>query len=187
MNRTEFDRTLRKAASEDQRIAWFGALLTAASGLDGRLIIVGGSAIEVYLTSSAYVSQDIDLVGEKRRIVPILRRWGFRQASGRDQRVYWIKTGLGQVDLVGTSDRSGLPPRRERTPYGTVLLGPVEPLIVRRLTRAARERSTALFRQAEVLAARFSRSLDWDYIEAEAAYERVLPLYDQLRRQVLGS
>jgi hypothetical protein len=95
-----------------------------------------------------------------------------------------VKKELGSVDLVGSRDRSGLPPRASPTPYGDVLLAPVEYLIVRRLMRAGREHSTELFRQAEVLAAQFSKSLDWDYVRSNATYEKVLPLYNQLREQV---
>lgn len=184
MNRKEFERVLGLAGSEDERISWFGALLTRESGLEGKLIIVGGSAIEVYLTSNEYVSQDIDLVGAKGDIVPVLRRWAFREEEGRSGRIYWVKDGLGQVDLVGPRDRSGLPPRAQSTPYGDVLLAPVEYLIVRRLMRAGRERSTELFRQAEVLAAHYTEGLDWEYIRSEAVHEKVLPLYEQLRKQV---
>jgi hypothetical protein len=184
MDRQEFEGILSSAPSESERIAWFGALLTREAGLEGKLIIVGGSAIEVYLTSSRYVSQDIDLVGAKGAIVQVLRRWGFRREEGRSGREYWTKDGLGQVDTVGPKDRSGLPPRVERTPYGEVLLAPVEYLIVRRLMRAGREHSTELFRQAEVLAAQYKAGLDWDYIRGEASRENVLTLYEQLRRQV---
>jgi hypothetical protein len=185
MNRREFEQAIAKADSEDRRIAWFGALLTRESGLRGKLIIVGGSAIELYLSSGLYVSQDIDVVGRKDVIEPILERWGFSSEVGRDRRRYWTKTGLGQVDLVGVRDRSGLPPRPQPTPFGEVLLGAVEYLIVRRLMRAGREHSTEYFRQAEVLAAEYRRDLDWDYIRVLAGHEHVLPLYRQLRGQVV--
>jgi hypothetical protein len=185
MDRKEFELAIAKARTEDERLSWFGALLTRESKLEGRLIIVGGSAIEIYLTSSKYVSMDIDVVGDKGAISAVLRRWGFRRVPGRDRRVSWVKKGLGSVDPVGPTDRSGLPPRSISTPHGEVLLAPVEYLVVRRLMRAGRERSTELFRQAEVLAAQFKRSLDWEYTRSEAEHERVLPLYNQLRAQVL--
>lgn len=51
--------------------------------------------------------------------------------------------------------------------------------------RAAREHSTELFRQAEVLAAQFKRRIDWEYVRSQAEYERVPPLYSQLRSQIL--
>jgi len=186
MNRKEFERILTKARTEDERLAWFGALLTRESKLEGHLIIVGGSAIEIYLTSSEYVSMDIDIVGEKVVISSVLRRWGFQAEKGRDKRVYWVKGGLGSVDLVGQRDRSGLPPRALPTPYGDVLLGSIEYLIVRRLMMARQQRSRKVFRLAAVLAARYKRGLDWDYIRGQADYEKVLPLFDELKEQVLA-
>jgi hypothetical protein len=187
MDRKEFEQAIAKARTEDERLSWFGALLTRESNLAGGLIIVGGSAIEIYLTSNKYVSMDIDIVGDKDAIAGALRRWGFRREEGRDRRIYWVKKGLGNVDLVGPRDRSGLPARTIATPYGDVLLGPIEYLIVRRLMRAGREHSTEFFRQAEVLAKQYKRSLDWEYIRAQAAYEKVLPLYDQLKEQVYSN
>ncbi|HKN07355.1 MAG TPA: hypothetical protein VJ021_07145 [Thermoplasmata archaeon] len=184
MNRKEFERILAKARTDDERLTWFGALLTLESKLEGQLIIVGGSAVEIYLTSNEYVSMDIDVVGNKAAISTVLRRWGFDSEKGRDQRVYWVKSGLGNVDLVGPTDRSGLPPRAFTTPYGDVLLGPVEHLIVRRLMMARRKRSREMYRQAAMLATRYKRGLDWDYIRAQAAYEKVLPLFEELREQV---
>lgn len=184
MNRREFEEAIDRARTEDERLSWFGALLTRESKLEGQLIVVGGSAIEIYLTSSEFISMDIDLVGDKEAIVEVLRRWGFRREEGRDQREYWVRRGLGSVDLVGPRDRSGLPPRVVTTPHGDVLVGPIECLIVRRLMRPGREHSVAFFRQAEVLAAQYKRSLDWDYIRAQAANEKVSPLYDQLEEQV---
>jgi hypothetical protein len=61
MDGIEFAREIRKADSVEDRVAWFGALLARESG--NAVEVVGGSAIEVYLSSSIYVSQDIDLVG----------------------------------------------------------------------------------------------------------------------------
>ncbi|MGA8302709.1 MAG: hypothetical protein WA691_05880 [Thermoplasmata archaeon] len=181
MDEHEFDTIIRRAERPDERVAWFGALLTEASGVS--LVIVGGSAIEIY-TAGAYVSSDIDIVGSKTRIAPVLRRWGFQQESGRSSRAYWVKSSLGLVDLVGTRLKSELPIQTIRTPYGSVNLGPVEELITRRLMRAGRERSPELFQEAVLLADRYKSALDWDYIEGHAKYERVLPLYEQLRRQV---
>jgi hypothetical protein len=187
MNRREFEAAIRSAPTEHDRIAWFGALLAADSKLRSRLIIVGGSAIEVYLSSERYVTNDIDVVGRKAAIVPVLKRWGFTQKSGRDQRVYWAKPGLGLVDLVGPTSRAGLPARRQPTPYGDAFLGPVEALVIRRLIRASREKSQTLFRQAEALATEYSRKLDWDYLRAEAKYEQIGPMLEELRKRVGAS
>jgi hypothetical protein len=146
------------------------------------VVIVGGSAIEVYLSSADYVSQDVDLVGRSDRITPVLRRWKFNEVAGRSRRVYWFKQSIGLVDLVGAGDRSGLRPRRRETPYGPVLVSAVEPLIVRRLWRAKREKSNDLFRQAVGLAK--LGNLDWEYLETMARYEGALPLLKRLQKSV---
>ena len=180
MDAAEFAREIGKAKSAEERIAWFGALLRRESGKD--VEVVGGSAIEIYLTSSAYVSQDIDLVGERITIERTLRDWGFRQVEGRSHRVYWTERSLGLVDIVGQADRSGLRPREVSTPYGPALLSAPEPLIIRRLQRAARENSEELFRQAVALAR--LGNLDWQYLESEARYEKVEPQLKRLRLAV---
>jgi len=180
MDADEFAREIRKAKSIDDRVAWFGALLRRESGRE--VEVVGGSAVEIYLSSSVYVSQDIDLVGEREAIERTLRRWGFRQVEGRSHRVYWTDGFVGLVDIVGTADRYGLQPRKQSTPYGPVLLGAPEPLIIRRLQRAAREASEELFRQAVALAG--LERLDWQYLESEARYEKVEPQLKRLREAV---
>jgi hypothetical protein len=184
MNRREFESAIKSAPTEEDRLAYFGALLARETGLGRRVMLVGESAIEIYLTAEVYTSQDVDVVGTKSDIAPVLAKWGFSEAVGRSRRVYWIKKGLGQVDLVGPRDRSGLPARPWPTPFGDVMLGPVEYLIVRRLMRTAREGSPELFWQAEILAMRYRRELDWGYIRVMATAEHVLPLYEQLRQRI---
>ena len=185
MNRREFESAIGTASSEEDRVAYFGALLARESGLGKGLVLVGGSAIEIYLTAEMYTSQDIDVVGTKSAITPILLKWGFVEEEGRSRRTYWVKDGLGQVDLVGPRDRSGLPSRRWPTPFGEVMLGPVEYLIVRRLMRSSREQSAELFRQAEILAIQYQKGLDWEYLQAMAKSEHVLPLLTQLRKRTI--
>jgi hypothetical protein len=185
MNRRDFESALASASSEDDRLACFGALLALESGVGDRLVIVGGSAVEIYLTPALYTSQDIDVVGDRAALEPVLARWGFSRAVGRDRRVYWIKKGFGQVDLVGTQDRSGLPPRPWPTPFGRVMVGSIEYLIVGRLMRSTREERPELFHQAELLAKRYRKRLDWSYIRVLSKRERVLPLYEQLRKNTL--
>jgi len=182
MDGTEFSREIRKAKTPDERVAWFGALLRKEAGTD--VEVVGGSAIEIYLTSSAYVSDDIDIVGNPRAVENALRTWEFDQVKGRSQRIYWTHPGVGLVDLVGAADRSGLPPRRVMTPHGPVTLSAPEPLIVRRLFRAKREKSAELFRQAVALGRQ--KDLDWDYLESEARYEGVGSDLLKLRKILRG-
>jgi hypothetical protein len=181
MDVDEFDRIVSSAPSSGDRLAWFGALLARESRTP--VEIVGGSAIEIYLGSARYISQDVDLVGRKVPIARVLHRWGFRQVKGRSRRTYWFKRTIGLVDLVGPGDRSGLAPHRTETPFGPVLLSRLEPLIVGRLSRAARESSTELQRQAEWLAK--AGDLDWEYLATMARYEGVLPALRELRKIIL--
>jgi len=175
---TELERVLAKAPTAESRIAWFGALLGKETG--SAVEIVGGSAIQIYLSSDIYVSQDVDIVGRRDRIPRVLLRWGFEQVEGRSRRVYWHKSSIGLIDIVGPGDRSGLRPRELETPYGRVLVSAVEPLITRRLVRAQREHSAELFAQAIRLAK--IGPVDWTYIEAVAKFERVTPILKRLRK-----
>ena len=180
MDSAEFTREIRKARSPDDRVAWFGALLARDARKD--VEVVGGSAIEIYLSSAVYVSQDVDLVGNRTAIEAALRRWEFRQVEGRSRRTYWTNELVGLVDLVGPVDRSGLPPREIATPHGPVTLSAPEPLIIRRLIRSNRENSEVLFRQAVALAR--LGNLDWEYLESEARYEKVEPRLKRLRQSL---
>ncbi len=182
MDAAAFDRIISSAPTSEDRLSWFGALLARESGTP--VEIVGGSAIEIYLSSAIYVSQDVDLVGRKDSLARVLRRWKFRQVKGRSQRIYWLKSAIGLVDIVGPGDRSGLSPRRMKTPYGDVLLSAVEPLILTRLSRFAREHSDGLYRQAVRLAK--GRPLDWDYLEAMARFEGISTLVGRLRKSAQG-
>lgn len=178
MDAVELNRILLSAPSREARIAWFGALLARETGT--AVEIVGGSAVEIYLSSEEYVSEDVDVVGRKGRIAPVLRQWKFRQIVGRSQRVYWFRASIGLVDIVGAGDRSGLPPHEFETPFGPVSVSAVEPLIVRRLMRARRERSDVLFQQAVRLAK--GRELDWEYLATMAKFEKSTPYLERLRK-----
>lgn len=180
MDAAEFTRVIRTARTAEDRIAWFGALL--ARETRKAVEVVGGSAVEIYLSSASYVSQNVDLVGDSTAIESVLRRWGFQQVEGRSHRIYWTDGCVGLVDLVGPANRSGLPPRKVTTPFGQVILSAPEPLIIRRLVRADRENSAELFRQAVALAR--LGSLDWEYLRSEARYEQVEPQLRRLRKLI---
>lgn len=180
MDATNYPKEIRKARTPEERVAWFGALLARDTGK--AVEVVGGSAIEIYLSSAAYVSQDIDLVGDRAAIESTLRLWGFYPVEGRSHRVYWTDHFVGLIDIVGSADRSGLAPRQVTTPFGPVSLSAPEPLIIRRLLRADRENSVELFRQA-VLLARLG-GLDWEYLQSEARFEKVEDKLRELRSAV---
>ncbi len=105
MNRRQFAFAIGKARTEDERLAWFGALLTRESKLEGRLIIVGGSAIEIYLTSSKYVSMDIGVVGDKKAIAEVLSGMGVSTGGGARQQAV-LGEGGPRKRRSGRADRS---------------------------------------------------------------------------------
>lgn len=182
MNADELGRVLARASSGAERNLWLGALLEKETSV--RVVIVGGSAIEVY-TSGMYVSGDLDLVGERGSIILALERWGFRR-EGR----LWSRSDLELwVDPVGrdyTGDVRRL--RQVSTPYGPVRLASVEDLIAKRLieVKVWPRAGTEMFDQAVALAAEYDEDVDWEYITLVAKRERADDLVPELRRRIAG-
>jgi hypothetical protein len=176
----QFEAVMAKATNRSERNLWFGALLSDEVG--GALVIVGGSAIEVY-TTGKYVSGDIDIVGDRKAIINGLERWGFRPAGrlwSRPELELWI-------DPVGseyTGDERRL--RTVTTPYGPVRLASVEDLIAKRLieTKVWPKGGTDLFDQALALAAEYDQEIDWPYVTKVARKDLADDLIPELRRRV---
>ena len=189
LTREEFDRAVGSESRFEDRIAVFGALLSRASGLDDNLVIVGGSAISIY-TSGEYISKDIDIVGARGKIAPVLKRWGFElDRSGR--RPYWVRGDIGfLVDLTGTNRYSGLDSHviRIETRYGPVRVAAVEDLVMRRLTFGKRDRLVENIDEAVLVFDQFRDGFDFDYLEALVRYEHLEDVYKEFRvRAGLGA
>jgi hypothetical protein len=161
------------------RTLYFTAMLAAEAG-DLDVVVVGGSAIEVY-TKGAYVSADIDLVGPREALARTLLRRGFEHES----RVWFHRGWRLTLDLVGPryngrSDRT----QRVETPYGPVRLAGPEDLIVKRMISAAYWKIPDDFNQAVLLAVRLRDVLDWAYLEEQSRRELVSQLLPQLRERM---
>ncbi len=131
-----FDDAIQGTSDPAKRIAIFGALLAKASGLGPKLTIAGGSAITLD-SRSRFVSEDIDIVGERRRIVPVLRKRNFAPVKDTDGQVYWRRDDLGLfVDILHRFIRSGSGwlgrTRTLVTEKGPIRVSAIEDLIVRR-------------------------------------------------------
>lgn len=180
MNAEELARILAKAKSGGERNLWLGALLAREAQTE--IVIVGGSAIEVY-SSGRYVSGDIDIVGDRPSIIRALEGWGFRK-KGR----LWVRSDLGVwVDPVGkryTGDIAKL--RDVSTPYGSVRLASVEDLVAKRLieTKVWPRGGIDLFGQAVALAAEYQDEIDWDYVVRVAGQDGAEDLVPELRRRL---
>ena len=181
---------LSKAEGHYRRCLFLGALLTKETGLgiDG-LTVVGGSALEIY-TEGDYVSQDIDVVaGDFDKVERVLKKWRFRHDG-----MYWTLRALGlDVQLVNRYDSA--PSHLSRvveTPYGPVRLGAMEYILVKRLAevrywerpRPDGEGRSARFAEAELLARRFHREMDWEYVEFHSKREGIEDLLAKLRQRI---
>lgn len=169
-------RALAAAQSAAERTLNFSALLASEAG-DPRLIIVGGSAIEVY-TDSAYVSGDIDLVGDRTKILRVLRSWGFTGAGRILSHEAWkLLVEVPSREYNGSWART----EKVRTPYGDVRLAAAEDLIVKRLYTAHQSNRRDDFEQAALVARAREGKLDWDYVQEYAEREGIGELVPRLR------
>lgn len=177
----EVSRVLSERPTKHARILAFGALLARESHSD--VLIVGGSAIEVY-TRGGYVSGDVDIVGEREKIVPVLERWGFAKPSR-----LWIRDNWEiAVDIVGkhyTGATNRL--RTLSTPYGPVRLAVPEDLLVKRLIEAKHWKQTKALEDAALLYEAERGAFDWEYAEEFAKREDVADLLADFRERVSGA
>jgi hypothetical protein len=163
------------------RILHFGALLAAEAGLGSEgLIVVGGSAIEIY-TSGGYVTGDIDVVAEPIQVLAVLKRWEFK-ASGR---MWYQEDWRIAVDIV----RNFYSGSREHTkvfdtPYGSVRVASIEDVMVKRLISARFWEIPDDYRIAEALAKTNPKDIDWEYAEEIAKRDLVSDLLKKLRAEI---
>jgi hypothetical protein len=165
----------------DQRLRIFTALLTSESGLgtDG-LMVVGGSAIEIY-TGGSYVSGDVDYVTDSRRsIANVLQGWKFRDEGKWFSKREW-SLFVDIMETRGTGSRRLT--RVITTKVGPFRIAAIEDLLIKRVREAVnwQDRQEA-FDQA-VLLARHADTVDWEYIRFYATKEEWLTQYEQLRRE----
>lgn len=175
----EVNEILSNEKDEAQRILSFAALLAQKTGLSDRaMIVVGGSAIEIY-TEGAYVSGDIDIVGRAEKILPVLKEWGFQ----KEGRTWYQKDWKMVVDVLSREYRGDWEHTQVlSTPYGRVRLAAIEDLLVSRLISAKWWRIPDDVRHAELLAAKYGDVIDWEYVTDHAKREQVEDLLAELRR-----
>ncbi len=172
--------TFRSARNPGERILHFVALLTTAGGIStDDLIVVGGSAIEIY-TSGEYTSGDIDVVlTPSKSLARVLDEWHFTK-QGR----LWYNKDLGiVVDFVKppyTYDESRT--QVLVTPYGSVRIAAIEDLLVKRLISAKWWGLPRDVEHAKMLAVLYGDRIDWKYIENLAEREEVVDVLSDLRK-----
>jgi hypothetical protein len=184
VTRATFDRAVHVVDELHARISILGALLQKAIGPTPKLIIVGGSAIAIW-SSGDYVSSDVDLVGPRSLLGPVLAGWGFVKTDDPDGRVYWSRPDLGLlIDIIDRADYVGHTEGllRFQTPYGPILVAAVEDLILRRLVFWKAGGEPAMLDQAVRLFLQNRQKLDQEYLAVMTRRERIEDAYLELER-----
>jgi hypothetical protein len=182
-SREEVAQILQSQRNAATRILYFCALLSREAGdRDAPIVVVGGSAIELY-TEGEYVSGDIDLVGSRSILAGILESWGFTRKNREWYNADWKMA----VDLV--SENEGLTGSRALvrtlvTPYGPVRLAAIEDLIVKRLLSAKYWQIPSDREHAAILARRYRDELDRDYLSEFAKRAEVADEWVELERRL---
>jgi hypothetical protein len=175
----EVERLLRREVEPHRRLRAFAAMLGEESGLGtGGLMVVGGSAIEIY-TDGGYVSGDIDLlVADRGKVEPLLKAWGFKH-EGK----LWTHDRLGLfVDLLGSENSgSNRLTRVVQTKYGKVRLGAIEDLLLKRLREVRYWSIREALAQAALLARLYTDEIDWTYVNFYAKQDGLEDLVAVLR------
>jgi hypothetical protein len=145
----------------------FVALLTSSLPKGRRKpVLVGGSAIEVYLDGTLRTG-DMDIVYDVKALEEVIRAWRFSLGGGLRS---WANDELGlAVDMVGEDYRGSY----ERvttitTKYGPATIMGIEDLIVRRLSSAKFWNVPTDLEQAFLLAKAHGDNIDWSYLREES-------------------
>ena len=173
-------RVVLQTEDPTERKIRFMALLTSGLPKQPRgPILVGGSAIEVYLDGMLRTG-DMDVVYDMKALEKALRGWRFELGGLRA----WTNEELGlAVDIVG-ADYTGSLDRTTTitTSYGPVRVAGVEDLILRRLASAKHWRYPADMEQAYLLAKAHYDRIDWAYVSMEAERDLTSDYLRKLRR-----
>jgi len=146
----------------------------------GRVIIVGGYAVEVY-SGGAYRTGDVDIIVEGgadllRRALGMVEEWRGRA---------WVCRGLGYaVDIVPRRYDKPKEPVRLRVGEWSVYVEPPEESIVSCLCACVCWQSDLDCEKAAMVMAAQWDALDWEYLVRRAREEGVLPRLEEVRRVV---
>jgi hypothetical protein len=161
----------------------FMALLTSSLPKDRRPpILVGGSAIEVYLDGTLRTG-DMDVVYDSRSLEAILRGWHFSLGGGLRA---WANEELGlAVDMVGDDYNGSIDKVTTiTTDFGPATITAIEDLILKRLASAKYWKVPTDVEQAYLLAKAHRDRIDWEYVEAEARREDIGDYLSKLKKML---
>ena len=162
----------------------FMALLTSALPKGGRPpIMVGGSAIEVYLDGTLRTG-DIGVVYDAGQLEKVIRTWHFALGGLRS----WANAELGlAVDMAGDEFNGSLDRVTTiTTDYGPAVIISIEDLVVKRLASAKFWHVPTDVEQAFLLAKAHRDKIDWGYVEGEAKLADVGDYLEKLKKMLEG-
>ena len=148
----------------------------------GRIIIVGGFAVEIY-TGSTYRTLDVDIIVEGSRARKIVEEFIRTLSEEPTSRVYMIMSPLlasKAVDVVGSYYVSGKPPVKISIDKYHVYVEPPEELIVKYLSAWKYWRSEEDRDKVLILYRSLKGRLDLDYVRSRARSEGVEDLLRKL-------
>lgn len=176
-------RAVLRTDDQTERKVRFMALLTSSLPKVGRRpVLVGGSAIEVYLDGMLRTG-DMDVVYSLQALRRVLKEWRFELGGGLRA---WVNDELGlAVDVVG-EDLSGSYDRVTTitTKFGPASVIGVEDLILKRLASAKHWRVPTDLEQAYLLAKAYEDRLDWAYVEEQASKGLVTDYLEKLKQML---
>lgn len=172
--RQELEAKLKGRSAPERRILFVG-ILNKYLKPSTRAVLVGGALVEFY-TRGAYVTGDVDLIGEKDAVRRLLAPAGF-QEEGR----YFFRDDLGIVAEVPSSTRRASETVVESEFEGyRVPMVSVEDAIVDRLLAAKYWRSPTDWEQSILLFRAQRNAIDADVLRKKARVNEVEDKVDEL-------
>lgn len=177
----ELDEHLTGRPFPERKLVFLG-LLHRHLPEDRRLVLVGGSAVELY-TSGAYTSKDIDLVGPRDAARDLLVGAGFDEdPRGFEHPGYDLILDVSPEGLRPTEEVVEIAFEGVRFPVVTM-----EDVLVDRLLAAKFWESSVDWEQALVIYKALADEMDPDSLAAKAQANEVEDLLQELRETVRGS
>jgi hypothetical protein len=155
----------------------FAVLIELSKRLDPKPVLVGGGAVELY-TAGAFVTGDIDLIGDIKRVADALEEMGFVR-EGR----HFVK-GKIFIEVVAptTGARTDEIKIQEKDIEGMVRVISIEDLIIDRLCACKWWRSQTDCEQARYLIGVYLDRCDRRYLAERARKEEV----DDMLKEITG-
>ncbi len=174
----ELKTALRGRPRDERKLLLVGVLNKYLLG--GReAVLVGGALVEFY-TSGGYVTGDIDVVGDRDRIVPLLEAAGFK----RNARTWWNTDLELVVDIAGRDLRRTEEVVRVEFAGYSIPTVTLEDLIVDRLLAAKYWKSRTDWEQAVLLLRAHQNRVDSASLERKAGQNDVADWLENLIRAI---